>query len=145
MKLRRWLDEEAKKEGYIPCHRTGSRGMAETLSAEWRDGTRWAFPWARFCSARYSPTQVVLSFGDFQLTIHGLNLDHLWDHVCDRSLEEVWELPPDYVPPPTLKSYRICVLKLEAIEIEPHSGLSGESSPAHTSNKARALNLALGI
>ena len=129
MKLRRWLDEEAKKEGYIPCHRTGSRSTAETLSAEWRDGTRWAFPWARFCSARYSATEIVLCFGDFQLTIHGLNLDHLWDHVCDRSLEEIWELPPDYVPPPTLKSYRVCVLKLDVQDIEEPRPDAGRPPP----------------
>lgn len=116
MRLRRWLTEEEKKEGYVPSHQTGNRGAAETLSAEWRDGTRWAFPWARFCAARCGVAQVMLSFGDFELTIHGLNVDQLWDSICDRSLEAVWELPADYTPPPTLKSQRICVLKLDLHE-----------------------------
>jgi hypothetical protein len=116
MRLRRWLNEEEKKEGYVPSHQTGNRGSAETLSAEWRDGTRWALPWARFCAARSGVAQVTLSFGDFELTIHGLNVDQLWDSICDRSLEAVWELPADFVPPVTLKKYRVCVLKLDLRE-----------------------------
>jgi hypothetical protein len=129
MRLRQWLDEETKKEGYIPSHQACSRGSAETLCVEWRDGTRRAFPWARFSTATLDKTEIVLSFGEHEVVIRGLNLDHLWDHVCDRGLEQVWELPADYVPPPTLKSYRICVLKIDLREVQARNDFAPATSP----------------
>lgn len=129
MSLREFREKEWAAEGYIPSHEIGG-GFMEMLSVTWRNGVRYGFPWARFTECALEENgDLVLSFGEREIVLHGLNLGELWDHLNDRDLAKVWELPADYVPPPTLSKHRVCICKIELRESESQHGASRDIQP----------------
>jgi hypothetical protein len=130
MTFREEIEKEWAAEGYIPSHETGSRGYVEILTVEWRNGTRHGFPWVRFTECALEENgNLVLSFGEREIVLHGLNLRELWDHLDVRDLLKVRELPADYVPPPTLSPHRVCIFKIELRDTAGHCASSPASEP----------------
>jgi hypothetical protein len=130
MTFREELEKEWAAEGYIRCHETGSRGFVEMLTVERRNGTRRGFAWARFAECGLEENgNLVLAFGEREVVLHGLNLVELWDHINERDLLKVRELPADYVPPPTLSPRRVCIFKIELRDTAGHCASSPASEP----------------
>ncbi len=130
MTLREQREKEWAAEGYIPTHEIGSRGFVEMLTVEWRKIIRRGFAWARFTECALEENgNLVLSFGEREVVLHGLNLCELWDNINARDLLKVWELPADYVPPPTLRKHRVCIFKIELRDTAGHCASSPASEP----------------
>ena len=47
-----------------------------------------------------SEGELVLSFCDYEIVLHGINLRELWKDLRERRLARVWELPADWVERP---------------------------------------------
>lgn len=125
--LREFMEEKERKEGCTSSHELDFHSNGpEMLSVEWRDGIRrQAFPWSRFSGASMmTEGELVLSFCDYEVVLHGINLGGLWKDLRARRLSRVWELPADYVPPPTLSKHRVCICKIELRESDGHSEAS---------------------
>ncbi|HWA85140.1 MAG TPA: hypothetical protein VG710_02860 [Opitutus sp.] len=129
MSLRELREKEWAAEGYTPSHEIGG-GFTEMLSVTWRNGVRCGFPWARFTECTLEENgDLVLSFGEREIVLHGLNLAELWDHLNNHDLAKVWELPADYVPPPTLSKHRVCICKIELRESDVRGEASRDQEP----------------
>ena len=74
-----------------------------------------------------SEGELVLSFSDYEVVLHGINLSGLWKDLRERRLARVWELPADYVPPPTLSKHRVCICKIELRESQSRDDLAPAS------------------
>jgi hypothetical protein len=130
MTFREEREKEWAAEGFIPSHEIGSRGFVEMLTVERRNGTRRGFSWARFAECGLEENgDLVLFFGEREVVLHGLNLRELWDHINERDLLKVWELPADYVPPATLSKRRVCIFKIELRDTAGHCAASPANEP----------------
>lgn len=76
-----------------------------------------------------SDDELMLSFCDYEVVHHGINLSGLWKDLRARRLSRVWELPADYFPPPTLSKHRVCIYKIELRESDDRSDASCTSEP----------------
>jgi len=130
--LREFMEEKERKEGDVSSHELDFHGNGpEMLSVEWRDGVRrQAFPWSRFSGASMmTEGELVLAFCDHEVVLHGINLGGLWKDIRERRLSRVWELPADYVPPPTLSKHRVCICKIELRESDGRGEASRDQEP----------------
>jgi hypothetical protein len=74
-----------------------------------------------------SEGELVLSFCDYEIVLHGINLRELWKDLRERRLARVWELPadfllevPDQVPArPTAKSLLKAACRLRGALVLP--------------------------
>jgi hypothetical protein len=115
----------SKEKGHESCYLSDAH--ARVLALEWRTGKRRILSWSRFNEAALEDGELVLSFIERDVVIHGLNLGELVDAIEESRLAKIWEHHAGYRPPSATE----CVTVSE-IEIRDSNFEVGDELPGFT-------------